>query len=830
MGLDETLLKNQLVKKLANRLDALGAIASEEHLVRFDWKVMTVLAICFVLFALNIGLKTSGSSIREWNTFVKGDTTKQMGIGSPKFIRFDEWGMHTPMLLSQVAHNFPISNPAVGAMQSPLLMSLPVRSFPSILRPQLWSYFLFDTETAYSIAWNYKTYGMFVALFLIFLLLTKNRFLPSLVGSLWVTFSAFIQWWYSTPEPEMIMAACLMFVFFIYILYSQKLGTIVVSVFGLGLYSVTFLLFFYPPHQIPLAFCITALVIGYVWSAGQLNLVKKLVLLRGVGIVLILSLLGVSLASFMHLAQDTISLMSNTVYPGARISSGGDVSVVQYWSGFLDSFITEHHVPASWKNVCEASNFVLLWPLVLVRLFQSYKRKDKMPRIQLMLIAYILFISIWMLAGYPAIVAKWTLLDRVKENRAFIGLGLGSIILTILSLCERSNANEEMPITVNKATTRNKKKDKSGRNVAPLLVDRLRLSKVSMAASILFCIGIFIYGYAANEATNSFFSYQQLMFSALYFGIVGYFLLEQRITYFAVAMISYVVFNNYLVNPITVGLGAIQDKELGKTIASLKASNPRAKWLYYGSNIAANYFIASGVDVISGSKFAPDLEFLHSIDPLDASKSIYNRFAQVRYMPNDSARKPSDVRFQLDNIDGYSVFINPDNPVLMKSGVDFIVSAVVIPNASMKVLEPLFEYPVNNMWFYRYRRASDTLTRSVLTGLQDLGISSRFRIGDLKISQNEARDAFVITGIAFDAASNDIAGGICANVDGRIIRGDYGLENPHVSDPKFKPSAFKLVLPMAYTGSGHVQFRLQVLSKDMKSFGTIDPAITLDIK
>ena len=284
-----------------------------------------------------------------------------------------------------------------------------------------------------------------------------------------------------------------------------------------------------------------------------------------------------------------------------------------------------------------------------------------------------------------------------------------------------------------------------------------------------------------------------------------------------------------MVNPIIFGMSPVLDKELIHTIRDIKAKDPDAKWLFYGSNIVANYYTAAGVNMINGSKFSPDLEMMKILDPTGANKDIYNRFAQVRYMQYDSAKGQNDLRFNLDNIDGYSVFINPCAEQLQRMGIRYIATAVLPARSSMSCIEPITEKPISHMWIYKQRQAGTSSRANPLSKLQHIEAMDRFRVGAIKIIANEEHDSFVITGVAFDASTNDMAGGIVLELDGQMFEGQYGLDNPNVSDPRYRPSAFRVELPFSYTGRGHTDFKMHVLTKDKKSWGTSVERFGVDI-
>ena len=165
----------------------------------WDKKIVGLLAICFILLISASILKINGSSVDNWNTLLGKAKSTNVILGQARPVRSDEWMVATPLMLSQAKQvpRFPLHNESVGAANTPLLFNLPVSSLAAFFRPQYWGFFIFDFETAFSLYWNLKTIGLFLSFFLLLLLLTANNFWLSIFGSLWLLYSAFMQWWLS---------------------------------------------------------------------------------------------------------------------------------------------------------------------------------------------------------------------------------------------------------------------------------------------------------------------------------------------------------------------------------------------------------------------------------------------------------------------------------------------------------------------------------------------------------------------------------------------------------------------------------------------------------
>ncbi|MGI8890702.1 MAG: DUF7657 domain-containing protein, partial [Chthoniobacterales bacterium] len=136
-------------------------------------------------------------------------------FSSPKRVRGDEWSVCTPAMLSQAKHvpPFPIENPSLGAGRTPLVMSMPVSYYTTFFRPQLWGFFLFDFERGFSFYWCCKIFALLFAIGWVLRRIGLRSDWLTIFGAIWVLFSSYTQWWFSSPAmlPEMIAswALCL---------------------------------------------------------------------------------------------------------------------------------------------------------------------------------------------------------------------------------------------------------------------------------------------------------------------------------------------------------------------------------------------------------------------------------------------------------------------------------------------------------------------------------------------------------------------------------------------------------------------------------------------
>jgi hypothetical protein len=142
------------------------------------------------------------------------------------------------------------------------------------------------------------------------------------------------------------------------------------------------------------------------------------------------TILGLGLASGIALAivfiyfADVIQVVSQTVYPGQRVSRGGEVPWQLWLSTFFPYINHSNYQPLLATNICELGVVTSLLPIMAMTFVhhQSF-RKDQWKVVAVFLTA-IIIMSLWMLGPISPMLAKLLLLDRVPGARLLWALGL----------------------------------------------------------------------------------------------------------------------------------------------------------------------------------------------------------------------------------------------------------------------------------------------------------------------------------------------------------------------------------------------------------------------
>lgn len=388
---------------------------------RIDWFSLVVIALGIMYVVLAWSPSSYGLVLTQLG--LKGEG---LVLGKPKGIRSDEWAVWTPYTQIAVNNDFERYNrtsPYGEDLRN--FNSLPLKDWALPFKPQFWLFFITDPATAYSFS-----HAIYIVLFLVgyHRLLRAFGFSPgwSATASLLLFFTTFVQFWWTTVGP--VMAG------FPWLLLAMTVPMPPAARAAVVFYLTAFWLLahLYPPMIIPLAFTGLALL-----AAFRPDTLKPRTLLPALGG----AVAALGLAWFY--LSDIIPLMQATVYPGNRVSSGGDLSVWQAASQLLPNLLVNaSYYPLVASNVCEAA-VVGSWMLPLLLVFADHRRwaaavfggdaEAKLLRRRLAIVALMLAaMTAWQLAPIPASAGKFLLWHMVPPSRMLFASGLLLVVLLLL--------------------------------------------------------------------------------------------------------------------------------------------------------------------------------------------------------------------------------------------------------------------------------------------------------------------------------------------------------------------------------------------------------------
>lgn len=636
-----------------------------------------------LLFAACVALKLNGSSIGCWKrVLAEPEPIRGLLLSTPKTIRTDEWLVWTPSILAQARHNppFPIENANLGAGRAPLLMSVPVAYYTTFFRPQLWGFFLFDFERGFSFYWCAKVFGLlFASVWFLQQVGIRSRAIV-VFGALWIFFSSYIQWWFSSPAmlPEMVACWAMCLGCTLAFFRETTRWKIALSLLAFIFFGINFVLCLYLPFQIPLLF-LGLVLLASLWleqrrSARPWRTIRGLLLLGATVAAVLLILIP-----FGRETGSTIQIVAQTEYPGHRHNTGGRYAVWQMFAGAFGFFESENKMPPDFPNICEASRFYPLWPMAILGLVAARVRaRVAISPLFVLLAAYIAALHIYCVVKLPDWLLRATLLSAVHEARVLLGLGLASILLALFFL---------------------------DRYREPVFGKYWTLGGALGAA-----LGLAALYHAVNARDPEFFANRQMLVVLLSINVVlvAIFLWDRARRWLPAVLAPLLICSNGLINPIMQGLRPLTESAAFWEVERIRTADPDGKWIAFGDAVTGQLIKATGASVFNGTKIVPDLPFLHQLDPARNFESVYNRYAWIVCAVQVF---PEEARFSLLQDEFYTAYLPPGLPVLRDAGYRYYTFGDVWRDAVFYDFSLAAWTPTEKLWIYGRNRSANDNTR-----------------------------------------------------------------------------------------------------------------------
>lgn len=627
-------------------------------------------ALCVLLFLTASLLKLNGSSISFYSVAYNHGAHVKPWMGSPRAIRSDEWGYHTPDVLSQALRSdrFAVWDSDLGPHSASLIGNVPVRDVSALFRPQFWGFFFLPLEYAFAFYWQSKALFLIAGVFTWLLFITgSSRW--AIGGALWFFFSPCVQWSYSWPSalPEMIGLACFGTVLFCYLLVGRSRLALAAAAAGFTVCTIDFAMCAYVPHMIPVAWVNLAALVSWCFANRKLILARMTLTPRLMFLgASILTILLVGMVEYLQL-QQALAAISTTVYPGKRVVSGGAFALWQLLSHFMQWTETEDHFPAVIGNLSEGSGFLWLAPFAIFCIPRLELSRTQCTML-IALSACFLALLAWITLPIPASVGHLFALDRVPAARATPALGLANVAVVVLCASR----------------------------LRPLAATLRSFRMLLLAAGILgLSVVVFM---QVNTKLNNFFSTAELLCVAAFAAFLIYtFIAGRQIPLlFALVIANVIYFGN--INPIERGLTAVTKSSLFAFVQSHKGLLD-GKWLVYSDSPVSTGFLASmGFQVYTGTRYCPDVDHFPLFRRNGMDTTILNRLGYLDAHPSQAGEASTVV---LENLVVARWNVSPTSPVLKQIGIKYVAFDTIASPVVDKGLIPVSNGAVDGFRLYR---------------------------------------------------------------------------------------------------------------------------------
>lgn len=596
-----------------------------EWLYKNKYYIFTFVVLFVVLFELN------NSSIGLWKNIIL-DTSIQSNtiLGTARNVRADELGVYTPMLLSQ-SPEYSYFNDIVRGTKTDMFMiyGQPVKNMVSVFRPFLLPFLFLGTAKGLSCFWILRLILLFWISFEFLLIITSQNKKLALIGTLLITFSPIVQWWF-TPSyiTDVLIFGELMIVLLYNYMSVESINKRITFTFLFFISAGSYILILYPAWQIPFFYVFIMLIILLFVNNFQSFKFSK----KEIGYISLISVLFFVLFSYIfYKSRGTIDIITHTVYPGNRIEFGGGtlVEIFQYWSNiFLP--VQNNYL----NNVSEQAVFFDFFPLGLIlSLIVIFKDKIK-DRVLIFLLLLDLIFSVWCFIGFPAFLSKITFLSYSTGKRVFICLGFINILLLIRSLS----------------------------------LIKFKFGKIlAITVSVILSIFVFVFNVWVYQL-----SIIKTIFVLLLSFILYYMILKNKINKFFISLIVIIMFvSGVMVNPVEKGIAVINDSQLSKSIRLIN-DNDKGLWIVDKLPFPVmNYPIMQGAATFNSTNTYPNLEAFKQLDKENKYENIYNRYCHI-FVNLIDINNTVD-KFILKNAD--CILINMTTQDLITLNVKYILSS-----------------------------------------------------------------------------------------------------------------------------------------------------------
>ena len=588
-------------------------------LYKYRYYIAIVLFIIFVLFEI------SGSSIGNWKKFGMSDIEDEGVIfGKSREIRSDEWAVLTPMTFSQKFDGFKYFSDIIRGTKTDVFMvyGLPTFNLMQIFRPFQLGFLFLGLSRGLSFFWMGRLIALFLVMFELSMIITKKNKLLSFIGATLVTLAPVVQWWFAVNGiAEIFIFGGLALILLDKYMKADELKKRCLYLIGMVISAGGYIMVLYPAWQVSMFYVFLALAI---WIIIENIKNFKINYKDIISIVIAIIILCICMGYILSQSIETIKTVTNTVYPGARSETGGNLRLYTY----ID-YITNIFTPAKEEglvntNTCEKAYMFSLFPIgIIIAITTMFKEKKKDALLISLFVAYA-FLSIYCLIGFPKILAKITLMKNVTANRCFLALGFLDVLILLRSLTIIEKPIKRIPSILVAVTLPCVMAFWSKLNNGQYITMKMAIDMVIMCTYLFY----FIFRYKAK--------YSNYLFTC---GIV-----------FVMIMCGATV------NPIRKGVDVVYESSTMKAIQKIN-NNENGKWIVEGVGFPIpNFLLMAGAPVINSTNTYPDLEKWYLLDENKEYEKIYNRYAHIT-MALSNEEKIED-KFELIGTDQFKVNIS----------------------------------------------------------------------------------------------------------------------------------------------------------------------------
>ncbi|HFI0095258.1 TPA: hypothetical protein ACGOVP_001663 [Streptococcus suis] len=637
---------------------------------RFRYPILLLIGVIAIVFEL------SGSSIGLWGNYLNTGDYDNVLFGSSRSVRSDEFAASVPWAFSQMTDNdssyLYVNNIVRGtATDMFLLLNQPVFDFAVIFKPAHWGYLFLGIDKGLAYTWVFRTLFLFATLFEFLMLVLKRNKVLSVIGALLVVFGPAVQWWTIGGAEIISFGALAAIIAYHYFLISDYRIRLLFALL-LSWCATGFLLVLYPAWQVPYLIFFVAVALYFIisnWNPSNFKFQKDIPIIA----IFFLVTLG-SLIYCFSKSMPAIEAMLNTAYPGKRQSFGGGQFFFSMATGYPFSIFYSIFglIDERGMNV-----FYDFFPLGIIG--SSFAWIVKKDRLSATMLIINLFFLVYMIAGFPTVLAKVTLMSFTMTQRLIPIFSFINIILLLRSIVVVESHFDKrtkiiiasimtiliMVFAIN-STMPYIEQSISVYTSSPILFSIYRFLCVSCSVFILFCA---IYSIISRSETS-------------------------LLSWVLIIAIS----SGVMVNPLRSGTDVIFKSKLVQEIKKVD-DKQEGVWIVESMGYPmTNVPLFAGAPTLNSTNAYPNMQLWKSIDDGADDSDIYNRYAHIII---ELTQEPNVV-FELVQPDVFKVLLPVEK--LSEIGITYILSErdLTVFNSESITFEMISNIDGKNIYHIRY--------------------------------------------------------------------------------------------------------------------------------
>lgn len=618
--------------------------------------------VAFLLFLILVLGKFNGSSYGMWENYIEPNYKVNSFtplIGDARAIRSDEWLVNSSYVLSQTTTGYNYFNPVMRGTATDVFATIPVpvKNILCIGKPFLLGYLFFGRDYGMSIYWYGRLIALFLVSFELLMIITRKNKKASLLGTMLITFSAPVFWWYSAQLVEMLISGGLCIILFYNFLKTDSLKKKVFYSLLLIPAFFSYVVTLYPAWLVPLSYFYLILAVYFfiAFKDKHKYKIKKLwpLFITIGGIILLF-------AYFFFLSKDTFKQLMSTVYPGARFIVGG-----KSFENFLTYSSSIYFPYFDVGNPCEYSTFYSMFPFsIIIGAYYIFKNRKNLKN-EILIISIFSLIVIYLLfsfVSFPKILAKITLLYMTPVERLTVIISYLCVIL--------------MALLYGKIKLNTKK-------------EKISFTIVAIVSSLFSCI------IAKYMLPNNYLSINKVIVSFVILTLISilWVIKNKKTTVMLLVVVALVtVFSTVSVNPLMKGFSGVYKKPISKELKKYKTED--ANWVSLDSFLIANYLGTQGLKVLNSTNLYPNINLWKKIDKEKKYNKVYNRYAHI-----DMELDNKNTKFELISSDHFKLKITPED--LCKLKVNYATSLKSLDEYNNSNVTFTSKYHKDNIYIYK---------------------------------------------------------------------------------------------------------------------------------